>query len=487
MWYHTYYLAGFINMNTIFWFKRDLRLENNKGLFDALSFSEKVYPVFIFDKNVCSETIFNDYKMVYLWNVVKSLKEQLRAVGSDLIIGYGDPKAILPDLVKFYGIDSIYSNEEYEPTIILRDSIIKTEIEKVSCKFIQSSDLCIFSPFDIEECSYGVSDFQTYKEIWLQNFEVKSLETNDISNLLDHFAKFSSPNIMPFRELGDYTTDISKRVGFNTSDAKKLLSIFFDKKFKVYNRAKNFPYLSSTSNMSVHLRFGTISARDCILYANNFAKTDNLNIQYASWLEQFILRDYYIQLYFHFPSVSNKPLNEMMSNYEYENNLEYFNKWCNGETGYPIIDASMKILNKTGLLHHKLRVLVASFLTKHLNVDYRLGEHYFSTRLLDYDPALSCGNWQTISGVNFDSQPFYKFLNPIIQSEKFDKGAKLIKKGLPHLSAIPEEFLHNPIENTDKWADYGVIIGKDYPLPVVDHKVARDNVLVKYKEFLVEY
>lgn len=473
-------------IKSIFWFKRDLRLEDNIGLNLALTNSDKVYPVYIFDKGSFQSSSYNDYKVIYTWNAVKALKDQLRKIGSDLIVGYGDSTKIITELAKHYSVSSVYTNEEYDPNIIIKETVIKNELSKEKCDLIYSSDSCIFSPYQIEECSFGVSDYNTYKDLWLGKFSIENIILKDDFSGIDKFAKFRTSNIMQFKELGDYTTTISKKIGFNTQAAKILLHNFLSKKLANYNKTKNNPQFSSSSNLSVHIRFGTISCRTAIKLAYNFAIKNNLTLQFNSWIEQFILRDYFIQLYFHYPSTISKPLNNMMANYPYENNLIFFEKWCQGATGYPIIDASMRQLNSTGLLHYKLRLLVASFLVKHLNVDYRLGEHYFSTRLLDYDPAISIGNWQTISGMNYDSDPFYKFMNPTLQSEKLDKDAKIIKKYIPILSNIPSQYLHNPSDFSSKWEEYGVIVDKDYPSTIIDHRSARDLVLAKYKEFLID-
>jgi deoxyribodipyrimidine photo-lyase len=471
---------------SLFWIRRDIRLQDNAGMFKALSDSDSVACLFVFDKNILSELGKFDKRVDFIWHCVKNLKDELRALGSDLIVVYDKPEEVIPVLSKKYKVNAVYCNDDYEPNARQRDGIIEDLLAKSEVEFIKVKDHAIFDKEEILNSSgQAYTVFTTYANAWKKKFSKTLIESFPSEGLTHKFAKFKSQEMIDLSLMGFKETDIKNiKIGFSNNEANELLNGFIDKRIKSYNTARNFPSVSGVSYLSVHNRFGTISVRNLIREALNHKERDTSSSEGVdSWINELIWRDFYFQIIYNFPHVAYEPFHKEYINFPWENDMEKFQKWCEGETGYPLVDAAMKQLNKTGYMHNRLRMVVASFLTKHLLVDYRFGEQYFAAKLLDFDLSANNGGWQWAASTGCDAQPYFRIFNPILQSEKFDPQGKFIKKMLPIFSLIDNKYIHNPSDFKKELKMVGVNIGVEYPSQIVNHKAARQNTLNLFKEY----
>ncbi len=469
---------------SLFWMRRDLRLQDNAGLFHALKNSDSVACIFVFDKNILEGLSKKDTRIDFIWNCLSNLKDELRSVGSDLVVVYDRPEFIIPILADKYKVDAVYCNEDYEYSAIQRDGFVANKLKEKGIDFLSYKDQAIFAKDEILTSSgqpYTV--FTPYANAWRKKFEKNDARYFKSDYLLEKLAKFKTKDLMSLEELGFEETNLREvKIGFSNKEAKDLFENFLNKRIEKYKITRDFPSVSGVSYLSVHNRFGTISVRHLIREAEKIKENSIGAIEGVDcWINELIWRDFYFQLLYHFPHIQFEPFQKQYADFPWENNMENFQKWCDGETGYPLIDAAMTQLNKTGYMHNRLRMLVASFLTKHLLVDYRLGEQYFAEKLLDFDLSANNGGWQWAASIGCDAQPYFRIFNPIIQSEKFDPQGKFIKKMLPIFKEVGEKFLHKPWEYMEELQAVGIIIGKDYPQPIVSHNEAREKVLNKFK------
>lgn len=470
--------------NSIFWFRRDLRLQDNVGLFNALKNSDRVACVFVFDKNILSSLGKSDQRVDFIWNVISNLKEELQGLGSDLIVVYDKPEIAIPKLAKKYKVDSIYTNEDYEPSARKRDQDIKDYLSKINVNFFSYKDQAIFAKDEILNGSGNpFTVFTHYSNQWKKNFKSSDINDYNSENLYKKLAIFKIEKFPSLEDIGFEETNIRNiRIGFSNKDAKLMLSNFCKNKISKYNEMRNYPSVSGVSFLGVHNRFGTISVRELIREALNVKKINPASADGVdTWISEIIWRDFYFQILYNFPHVVYEPFNKDYENFPWENNMEFFQKWCLGETGYPIVDAAMKQLNSTGYMHNRLRMITASFLTKHLLVDYRLGEQYFASKLLDFDLSANNGGWQWSASTGCDAQPYFRIFNPSLQSEKFDPNAEFIKKFLPIFKNIDAKYLHEPWEFKEELKNMNINLGLDYPNPIVKHKESRLKTLELFK------
>lgn len=473
--------------NSLFWFRRDLRLQDNAGLYHALNGSDSVACLFIFDSTILSELGKYDTRVDFLWNCLNNLKEELRSLGSDLIVVHGDPKDLIPSLATKYKVSTVYCNEDYEPKARQRDKTVADILSKKDVAFFSLKDQVVFSKDEVltpQNRPYTV--FTPYANAWRKKFKLDDIAPYECEPNFNKLAKFKSLDLLSLEKIGFEKTFVSNlKIGFSHEQALKLLNSFVSKRIMHYKKARDFPSVAGVSYLSVHNRFGTLSIRELIRAALK-ARTDDAAIKenVDGWINELIWREFYFQILYNFPRVAYEPFNSEYKDFPWENNMEKFQKWCDGETGYPIVDAAMKQLNQTGYMHNRLRMVTASFLTKHLLVDYRLGEQYFAAKLLDYDLSANNGGWQWSASTGCDAQPYFRVFNPILQSEKFDPQGKFIKKMLPIFSTVDAKYLHNPSEHKEELAKEGVVIGEDYPEIIVNHKEARQHTLDLFKEFV---
>lgn len=437
-------------MKNFFWFRRDLRIEDNAGLYHALKFGKDVQPVFIFDKNILDKlSDKSDARVNFLHQTILNLDEELKTFGARLWVLYGAPQKIWKNLLSEHNVSAIYTNRDYESYALSRDTDIQNLAEKHKVDFKTFKDHVIFEKDEIlkkDGTPYVV--FTPYKRKWLEKLE--SQKEKNLSyffkpypNLkyISHLSKTNQgPNIPSLEEMKFKPSEIE----IPSKDVPQKI-------IKSYGEQRNFPSVRGTSQLGIHFRFGTISIREKAF------KSQKLSDVYLSEL---VWRDFYSQILSHFPHVEKGAFREKYERVEWRNNEEEFDKWCKGETGYPIVDAGMRELNHTGFMHNRVRMIVASFLTKHLLIDWRWGEAYFAKKLLDFDLASNNGGWQWAAGCGTDAAPYFRIFNPTSQQQKFDKGYTYIKKWVP------------------EW-------GTDtYPKPMVDHKMARERCLKTYKEAL---
>ena len=426
----------------IFWFRRDLRLDDNCGLFHALNSDKKILPVFIFDKTILHKLPKNDARVTFIYKELKKIHNQLLKINSGLTIFYGSPIDTFTKISKDYNIDTVYTNHDYEPLAIERDKNIKEFLESNNINFETFKDQVIFEKNEIvkqDGSSYRV--FTPFSKKWLETFNQKELQFFPSEEKLDNLLKYDSNHFLTLKD-----------IGFSESKIKVNSFRISTKIIDEYEEKRNFPSKEATTKIGTHLRFGTVSIRKIVDKAN---KSNN-----TTFLKELIWREFFMQILWHFPYTTSKSFKPKYDRILWRNNEEEFNLWCKGNTGYPLVDAGMRELNKTGFMHNRVRMLVGSFLCKHLLIDWRWGEAYFAEKLHDYEMASNVGNWQWVAGCGVDAAPYFRIFNPTTQIIKFDKDLKYIKKWVPEFQELT------------------------YPNVIVEHKFARERCLKTYKEAL---
>ena len=422
---------------TIFWFRRDLRLSDNTGLNLALFESKDVQPIFIFDKEIIDELPVDDPRVNFLYDELLKINKELNTFNSSLKIYHGNPLDIFKQLSKENPGIAVYTNRDYEPYAMSRDKAINNLLKKNGSQLISCKDQVIFEKNEVvknDGLPYTV--FTPYKNKWLAKFKEEGLRIQ---------LKLNSKNF----NTSSYIYPTLEELGFKVSSIK-VPPFTLDKVYN-YEETRNFPSLDSTSKIGPHLRFGTVSIREIV------SKVKDINDTYLSEL---IWREFFMQILWHFPKVVHQNFRSKYDGVKWRNNKDDFNKWCEGKTGYPLVDAGMRELNETGFMHNRVRMITASFLCKHLLIDWRWGEAYFASKLLDYELASNNGNWQWSAGTGCDAAPYFRVFNPSEQIKKFDKDHKYINKWVKELNDF------------------------SYPQPMVDHPMARNRAIETYKKGL---
>ncbi|MGB3585355.1 MAG: deoxyribodipyrimidine photo-lyase [Tunicatimonas sp.] len=424
----------------VFWFRRDLRFDDNAGLFHALKGDLPVLPLFIFDQNILDDLEDkDDARVMFLHDTLSAMHQRLNDKGSSLLVKYGKPEKIWREVLQNYSVRAVYTNHDYEPYAKERDEVINQLLTKQDIPFRTYKDQVIFEKDEILTGSgsfYKV--FTPYKKSWLEKLEDGMLESYTSGLSFDNWYPTSS---IPMPSLDD--------MGFERSNIEIPPNRIDEDVIEHYKEKRNYPAQDGTTRLGVHLRHGTLSIRKLARQAIEINET---------YLSELIWREFYMQILYHAPQVVEKSFKPKYDNIPWQNNEDDFARWCEGRTGYPIVDAGMRELNKNGYMHNRVRMIVASFLTKHLLIDWRWGEAYFARKLLDYELANNNGGWQWAAGSGVDAQPYFRIFNPYSQTDKFDKEEEYIKKWVP---------------------EYGT---DDYPEPMVDHKQARERAIETYKE-----
>ncbi|WP_374459888.1 deoxyribodipyrimidine photo-lyase [Chryseobacterium taeanense] len=394
----------------VFWFRRDIRLQDNCGLFQALKQGLKVLPIFIFDKEILDK-LENKYdkRVDYFHQALKEIHQELKAHKSGITVFHEKPLDTFKKLVQQYDIDTVFCNSDYEPQAIRRDMEIEKFLKKNKISFKSFKDQVIFEKDEVlkkDGTPYTV--YTPYSKKWKELFNENKIETfpTDFSR----FLKYKTPDFPELDDIGFKKTEIK----FTHPTLKKSI-------IDNYDQHRDFPGMNHTTHLGVALRFGTISIRKCVQFASEHNET---------WLNELIWREFFMQILYHFPKVVHHSFKEKYENIKWRNNEKEFDLWCKGQTGYPIVDAGMRQLNETGFMHNRVRMIVASFLTKHLLIDWRWGEAYFAEKLLDYELSSNNGNWQWAAGCGCDAAPYFRVFNPYEQTKKFDKDHKYIKEWL---------------------------------------------------------
>lgn len=423
----------------IFWFRRDLRLEDNHGLFKALLQSEQVKPIFIFDKNILENLEREDARVTFIFNQLQALNTKLNKRQKSISIYYGNPLKVFQKLTNEYTIEKVYSNRDYEPYAKKRDKEIYDFLKSLHIEFKGYKDHVIFEKNEIVKNDgnpYLV--YTPYSKKWINLFQQQTTERYPSEKLLDKFISTTEKESLKINDIGFQKSAIE-------IPTYQLSSDLIDK----YEDNRNYPALNATSKLGIHLRFGCISIREIVL--------KSISHQNLTLLKELIWREFFIQILWHFPNTITKAFKPKYDRIKWRNNEVEFEKWCNGFTGYPIVDAGMRELNKTGVMHNRVRMITASFLTKHLLIDWRWGEAYFAKKLLDFELASNIGNWQWSAGCGVDAAPYFRIFNPITQQQKFDSEFIYTKKWVPELNTL------------------------DYATAIVDHKTARERCINAYK------
>ena len=420
----------------IFWFRRDLRLGDNKALNHAFEEGLPVLPVFIFDTAIIDELPANDPRISFIYSTLVNINNDLQKQGSSLLVLKGDPEKVWSELITSYEINSVYINKDYEPYSISRDLKIEAILRKNKILLFRDKDQVIFEEQEILKSDQNpYTLFTPYKNKWLQKFKTIGPLTHDLtlSKKQNYFK-------------GGFSMASLEKLGFRKSLQKVKpfdLAVIND-----YHKYRDFPALDKTSYLGPHLRFGTVSIRHIV------ERTAREN---PVFLSELIWREFFMQILFNFPHVITGNFRSKYDNISWRNNEADFEIWCKGQTGYPIVDAGMRQLNETGYMHNRVRMITAGFLCKHLLIDWRWGEAYFAEKLLDYELSSNNGNWQWAAGTGCDAAPYFRVFNPETQQTKFDRNKEYIKRWVPEI---------------DK---------PEYPAPMVDHDFARKRVIEAYK------
>lgn len=424
----------------VFWFRRDLRLEDNSALYYSLTDGLPVLPIFIFDKNILDNLEdTQDARITFIHNQLTHLNDKLHGLGGGIYSFFDQPINVFKKLTEQFQINSVFTNRDYEPYALERDNAVESLLKDLNIGFYSFKDHVIFEKSEIlndQQAPYKV--FTPYKRRWLEKLKLNKLQNFPSENHLDKIYKTNYPEILSLDFIGFKRTSIP------------LPEASFDKKIITnYNQDRDFPAINGTSRLGIHFRFGTVSIREAVAVAVNSSDT---------WLSELIWREFYMMILSHFPHVVKNAFKPQYDKIPWINDEEHFQKWCEGKTGYPIVDAGMRELNATGFMHNRVRMITASFLTKHLLIDWRWGEAYFASKLLDFELASNNGGWQWAAGTGTDAQPYFRVFNPYNQQEKFDPKMTYIGHWVPEIDTL------------------------DYPMAIVSHKEARVRAINTYKE-----
>ncbi len=422
----------------VFWFRRDLRLEDNVGLFHALNSETPILPIFIFDESILSQLPKDDARVTFIHQQLEKIQQQLSTFGKSLALFHGKPQEVFSKLVSENKIQAVFTNHDYEPYARKRDLELFHLFKEHNIEFKTSKDQVIFEKGEVvkdDGTPYVV--YTPYSNKWLDRFNKSQLLFYKSEELLHNIAQHN----YPFLKLED--------IGFISSNIKVTPFDISTNLIDNYEATRNFPAQNKTSYLGIYLRFGAVSIRKMVSTA--------IQSKNNTFLKELIWREFFMQILWHFPHTSNSSFRPKYDAIQWDNNEDLFQKWCQGKTGYPFVDAGMRELNATGHMHNRVRMIVASFLCKHLLIDWRWGETYFATKLLDYEQASNVGNWQWACGSGVDAAPYFRIFNPSEQIKKFDKELLYIKKWIPELNT------------------------PNYPNPIVDHKEAREKCLRVYK------
>lgn len=425
----------------IFWFRRDLRLEDNAGLFHALTSTRPVMPLFIFDTEIVEKLEKDDARITFIFEHLQKIQQGLKKRGSSLLFTFGKPEEVWRRLTKDFSIEAVYCNHDYEPYSISRDESIAKFLKLSGITFKTYKDHVVFEKDEVVKSDASPYTIYTpYSRKWIERFEMEKIKSFDSEKYADNFIKNTSYPFPEFSETGFIKSKIA--VPPLRIEAERIIN---------YKETRDFPSADGTSLAGPHLRFGTISVRQLAMLSN---------VQQNTYLKELIWREFFQQILYFFPHVVNRSFKPKYDNIYWENDERLFERWCQGKTGYPMVDAGMRELKETGFMHNRVRMITAGFLCKHLLIDWRWGEAWFAKHLLDFELASNNGNWQWAAGTGCDAAPYFRVFNPLEQQKKFDPAWKYIKKWVPEINT-PE-----------------------YPQPIVDHKFARARAIERYKQAL---
>ncbi|KAF9396882.1 hypothetical protein CPC16_006379 [Podila verticillata] len=460
------------------WFRRDLRLFDHAALYHALKEYDQVIPVFVFDTTLLATLPHADRRVEFIHASLRALKDELQQAKSDLVIRHANAVTAIPELVAEFRASAVYTNRDYEPDAIKRDAKVTAALREQDVALRTFKDQVIFEQDEIvTQANSMYSVFTPYKRAWLTKLNDFYLRSYPVAPYLHHLAQLDTQPFPSLQELNFVPAGLADLPIQPGTTGGEALFENFKERIDRYHLSRDFPAVKGPSYLSVHLRFGTLSIRELAAYAwregSHGAQT---------WLSELIWREFYQQILWHRPDVVHHAFKRDYDALAFPNDEILFTAWCQGQTGYPMVDAAMRQLNQTGYMHNRLRMITASFLVKDLLVDWRWGERYFAKQLIDFDLAANNGGWQWAASTGCDAQPYFRIFNPVTQSTKFDPDGKFIHRYCPELSALQGKAIHAPwLANQATLDAAGITLGVDYPWPIVDHACQRDKALALFK------
>ena len=484
--------------STLVWLRRDLRCDDHAALSQALNDSRRVWCAFVFDTDILDALPRRDRRVAFIHAALAEVDETLRRWATEagvaqaenvgLIVRHGRAMDEIPRLAQALGVQRVIASHDDEPQALARDAQVEQALARQRIAWASVKDHVVFERREVLTLSggsYGV--FTPYKNAWLKRLaqQPQALEVQPTRDLAGRLAAIPAQVQRPMPSLPEIGFEPMSpediRVPTGASGARKLLDDFLER-IDGYSRQRDYPAVKGPSYLSAHLRFGTVSVRELARLA--WARAQAGSEGAAGWLSELIWRDFYHQILHHHPRVVDrafKPEYDRIAWAQGPQADQQFEAWCEGRTGYPLVDAAMRQLNQTGWMHNRLRMVVSSFLIKDLGIDWRRGEAYFARQLIDFDLAANNGGWQWAASSGCDAQPYFRIFNPTSQSEKFDAQGKFIRRYVPELAALPDAALHAPwMARPIDLAAAGIELGRHYPRPIVQHDVARAETLARY-------
>ena len=461
------------------WFRRDLRTSDNAALYHALRQARRVFCAFVFDTEILDALPARaDRRVEFIWESLIELKAALEAMGGGLTVRHGRPREEIAALARELAIQAVYANHDYEPQAIARDAQVARDLAGLGVAFHTYKDHVVFEKDEVmtrEGRPFSV--YTPYKNAWLAKVSRFYLKSYPVERYAQSLARPPDASVPTLQAMGFERTNLAQ-IGLpaGMSGARALFADFLSR-IQHYEKRRDYPAIRGPSYLSVHLRFGTISVRELARAAWNDGSRGA-----AVWLSELIWRDFYCMILYHHPRVVAHAFRPEFDAIAFPGDEARFRTWCEARTGYPLVDAAMRQINQTGYMHNRLRMVAASFLVKDLHVDWRRGERYFAERLNDFDLAANNGGWQWAASTGYDAQPYFRIFNPVTQSHRFDPQGRFIRLYLPELAKVPDLHIHAPwLMSPADQRQAGVIIGRDYPAPIVDHAQARRVTLELYK------
>jgi len=480
----------------LLWFRRDLRADDHAALYHALRSARQVWCMFVFDRDILDALPRRDRRVEFIRDSLLGLDAQLRALGSahgiegvGLIVRHGAAAQAVPALAAQLGVQAVYANHDDDPAALARDARVLGRLADIGVALHTSKDHVVFERSELLTAGGNpYSVFTPYKNAWLKKADAFYLKAYPVAHHAGALAPLPPELRQPLPTLDDIgfqpTNLHALKLPSGSAGAQELLDDFLGERIGRYHETRDFPAVKGPSYLSTHLRFGTLSIRHLAREAWQRAQAGPDSRGAQVWLSELIWRDFYHQILHHHPQVVGHAFKPEYERIKWEHGKhadELFAAWVAGRTGYPLVDAAMHQINSSGYMHNRLRMVVASFLVKDLGIDWRRGEAYFAEHLNDYDLAANNGGWQWAASTGCDAQPWFRIFNPVSQSEKFDAAGKFIRRYLPQLAALPDKLIHAPwLARPIDLAAAKVELGKDYPLPVVDHAAARERTLQRF-------
>jgi len=463
----------------LMWFRRDLRLHDNRALAEAARACDEVYLVFCFDKEILDKLQDKEDRRVdFIHQSVTEMQKSLSRNKAELIVKYGVAREKIPELARELKVKSVFANHDYEPKALQRDAAVAKALQKDDIAFCSFKDHVVFEKDEVLTGSGGPYKVYTpYSRAWRKRLTADDYEDLTVDIKADQFPALSKgikSDDWSLKAMGFKETDLQWPGG--TSQGRKMLDEFLER-IDEYKDKRDLPAVKGTSRLSVHLRFGTLSIRECVR-----AAIDNKSEGAQGWVNELIWREFYNMILHHFPHTEEDAFNDNFNDLPWRESEDDLQAWCEGRTGYPIVDAGMHELNTTGYMHNRVRMIVASFLTKDLRIHWKHGERYFARKLLDFDLSQNLGGWQWAASTGTDAQPYFRIFNPVRQSERFDPDGEYIRHFVPELKDVKGKAIHAPWEKPSLFKEQtGDKIGAEYPEPIVDHSEARDAALKMFK------